>query len=155
MATGLRDARERVIQTLSFEAGGLALVAPLYALATGSGAGESLGLVAALAVVVMAWSAVYNTIFDVLEHRLAGRVASARPERWRVVHAIGHEASAVVVTWPVIVAMTGLSWGAALVADIALTLVYAAYAYVFHKVYDLWRPVAAPTLLASTAGREG
>lgn len=35
---------------------------------------------------------------------------------------------ALVVTWPVIVAFTGLSWGEALVADIALKLVYAAYA---------------------------
>jgi len=139
---GLRSARERLIQTLAFEAGGLLLVAPLYALATGSGAGESLGLIAALALVVMAWSALYNTAFDVAERRLTGRVASDRPPRWRLVHAVGHEATALVVTWPVIVALTGLSWGEALLADIALTIVYAAYAYGFHRGYDRLRPVA-------------
>lgn len=141
---GLRSARERLIQTLAFEAGGLLMVAPLYALATGSGAGESLGLIAALALVVMAWSALYNTAFDVAERRLTGRVASDRPPRWRLVHAVGHEATALVVTWPVIVAMTDLSLGAALAADIALTIVYAAYAYGFHRLYDRLRPVAAP-----------
>lgn len=154
MAGGLRSPRERAIQTLSFEAGGLLLVAPLYALATGSGTGESLGLIAALAAVVMAWAALYNTAFDVVERHLTGRVASARPERWRLVHAIGHEATALVVTWPVIVWLTGLSWWAALVADVALTLVYGAYAYLFHKAYDLWRPVAAPALLATTRPHE-
>ena len=140
---GLRSARERLIQTLAFEAGGLLLVAPLYALATGSGAGESLGLIATLALVVMAWSALYNTAFDVAERRLTGRVASDRSPRWRLVHAVGHEATALVVTWPVIVAMTDLSWGAALAADMALTIVYAAYAYGFHRLYDRLRPVAA------------
>lgn len=144
MTKGIRSVRERVIQTLGFEAGGLLLVAPLYALATGSGASESFGLIFVLALVVMAWAALYNTAFDVVEHRLTGRLASDRPERWRVAHAIGHEATAVVVTWPVIVWLTGLSWWAALLADLALTLVYAAYAYGFHKVYDRWRPVAPP-----------
>jgi len=138
---GLRSARERLLQTVCFEAGGLMLVAPLVALATGRGAGESLGLLAALAALVMAWAAIYNTAFDVVERRMAGRLASDRPARWRLLHAIGHEATALVVTWPAIVAMTGLSWRAALVADFALTVIYAAYAYAFHRVYDRWRPV--------------
>ncbi len=140
-ASGIRSARERLIQTLCFEAGGLLLVAPLYALVAGAGAGESFLLIAVLALVVMGWSAVFNTVFDVTEHRLTGRVASERPQRLRVLHAGLHEASAVIVTWPVIVALTSLSWGAALVADIGLTVVYAAYAYAFHRAYDAWRPV--------------
>jgi uncharacterized membrane protein len=143
-ASGLRSARERAIQTLCFEAGGLLLVAPPVALVSGAGAGESFALIAVLALVVMAWAAVYNTAFDVLEHRLTGRVASERPERWRLVHAVGHEATAVIVTWPVIVALSGLGWGAALVADLGLTVVYAAYAYGFHRLYDHLRPVARP-----------
>lgn len=140
-SAGIRSARERAIQTLCFEIGGLLLVAPLYAWAAGAGAGESFMLIATLALVVMGWSALYNTAFDVIEHRLTGRVASARPERWRWLHAVLHELSAVVVTWPVIVALTGLSWAAALVADIGLTVAYAVYAYLFHRVYDHWRPV--------------
>lgn len=141
MATGLRNGRERVLQTLCFEAGGLLLVAPLYALVAGADAADSFLLIAVLALVVMGWSAAFNTAFDLVEHRNTGRVASDRPARLRVLHAVLHEASAVVVTWPVIVALTDLSWGAALVADLGLTVVYAAYAYAFHRVYDAWRPV--------------
>lgn len=143
LPAGIRGARERLTQTLCFEAGGLLFVAPLYALVAGAGAGESFMLVATLAVVVMAWSAQFNAVFDLVEHRMSGRVASDRPQGLRVLHAVLHEVSAVVVTWPVIVALTGLSWSAALVADLGLTIVYAAYAYFFHRVYDAWRPVGA------------
>lgn len=117
------------------------LVTPLYALATGSGTGESIALLALLSLVVMTWSALYNTLFDVVEHRRTGRLASDRPERWRIVHAVGHEVSAVLLTWPIIVAATDLRWVEALLADVALTLVYSAYAYAFHRAYDWWRPV--------------
>ena len=141
MATGLRDGRERVLQTLCFEAGGLLLVAPLYALVARADAADSFLLIAVLALVVMGWSAAFNTAFDLVEHRRTGRLASDRPARLRVLHAVLHEASALVVTWPVIVALTDLSWGSALLADLGLTVVYAAYAYAFHSVYDAWRPV--------------
>lgn len=142
MAAGLRSTRERVIQTLWFEGIGMLLVAPLVALVAGSGLGESFVLVAALSMVVMAWSAVYNTVFDLVERRRTGRVASDRPHGLRTLHAIGHEASAVVVSLPVIVAMTSLGWFEALLADLGLTAVYAGYAYLFHLVFDRLRPVA-------------
>lgn len=143
-AAGLRNTRERVIQTLAFELGGLLLVTPLFAWASGSQAGESLRLLVALSVVVMTWSALYNTLFDLAERRFAGRVASERPHRWRVLHALGLETTAVVVSTPVIVWLTPLGWIEALVADLALTAVYAVYAYAFHWVFDRLRPVAPP-----------
>lgn len=141
MSGGIRNARERLRQTLCFEAGGLLLVAPLYALLAGARMRDSLALIAVLTLLVMGWSALFNAAFDLVEHRLSGRLASQRPQWLRVLHALLHEASAVVLTWPTIVAMTGLSWSAALVADIGLTLSYALYAYVFHLVYDAWRPL--------------
>ena len=141
MPGGIRNARERLRQTLCFEAGGLLLVAPLYALLAGARVRDSLALIAVLTLLVMGWSALFNAAFDHVEHRLSGRLASQRPQWLRVLHALLHEASAVVLTWPTIVAMTGLSWSAALVADIGLTLAYAAYAYVFHLVYDACRPL--------------
>jgi uncharacterized membrane protein len=137
----LRSTRERIVQTLWFEAIGLLLVAPLYAVVAGAGLRESYAMVAVVSVVVMAWSAAYNTAFDALELRWTGRVASERPHRVRALHAVLHELSAVVVTWPVIYAMTPLTWGEALVADLGLTLAYTAYAYVFHIVFDRLRPV--------------
>ncbi len=144
VSPGVRSARERLHQTLCFEAGGLLLVTPLVVLATGQSVQGSAALLAALSLAVMAWAAVFNTVFDHVEHRLTGRVASARAPRWRLLHALLHEATAVLVTWPLIVALTGLGWMAALWADLGLTAVYAAYAYAFHRAYDRWRPVGRP-----------
>jgi uncharacterized membrane protein len=137
----VRNLRERVIQTVWFELLGLALVAPPFAYFSGATAGDSFTLLLVLAIVVAAWSGLYNSVFDLVEVRLTGRVASDRPHRWRVLHAIGLEASAVLLTWPLVVAFTPLGWQQALVADIGLTLAYAAYGYVFHLAFDRLRPV--------------
>lgn len=140
-AVPLRSVRERLLQTLLFEAGGLLVVAPLVMWASGAQALDSVALLAALSLVVMGWAALFNSVFDAVEARLAGRVASDRPHRLRVLHAVALEASSVVVSCPVIVAMTSLGWWPALAADVALTLVYAAYGYVYHWAFDRWRPV--------------
>ena len=144
MATGLRSWRDRIHQTLCFEAGGLLLVSPLFAWASGAGLAPSIQLLLALSVLVTAWTALYNTAFDRLEWRCCGRVASDRPHALRVAHALALEASAVAVSCPAIVALTGLGWTAALAADLGLTLAYAAYGYGFHALYDRLRPVAQP-----------
>lgn len=142
MVDGIRTWRERAEQTLWFEGVGLALVAPLYAWVSGSGGGESLLLLATLSLVVMAWAAAYNTLFDIAERRCTGRVASDRPHGLRTVHAIGLEGSAVLLTCPVIRAMADLSWSAALLANLGLTATYVVYGYAFHRAYDRLRPVA-------------
>ena len=137
----LRCLRERAVQTLAFEAGGLVLASPLYAAVFGVSLDDSFKLLAVLAVVCMIWCPLHNAAFDWLESRLAGRTASDRPHRWRVVHALSHEASGVVVTLPLIMVLGGLSFVEALLADIGLFLFYAGYAYVFHLGYDRLRPV--------------
>ena len=144
MAPGLRSWRERIHQTLCFEAGGLLVVSPLFAWASGAELGASIQLLLMLSLLVTAWTALFNTAFDRLEWRCGQRVASDRPHRWRVVHAVALEASAVAVSCPAIVALTGLGWSAALLADLGLTLVYAVYGYTFHRLYDHWRPVSRP-----------
>jgi uncharacterized membrane protein len=137
----IRNLRERVIQTLWFELLGLALVAPVFAYFSGATAGDSVTLLVVLAIVVALWSALYNSAFDRVELHLTGRVASDRPHRWRVLHTIGLEASAVVLTWPLVVAFTELGWQRALFADIGLTFAYIAYGYVFHLGFDRLRPI--------------
>lgn len=141
MATGLRSPRERVVQTLWFEGIGLLLVAPAYAAVMDAPAGESFVLVAALSLAVMLWAALYNTVFDVVERRRTGRIASDRPHGLRTLHAIGLEASSLVVTWPLVWALTPLSWWGALAADLGLGVVYALYGYVFFWAFDRLRPV--------------
>ena len=141
MGCGLRSARERVVQTLCFELIGLLLIAPLYTVVAGADMRESFAMVAVISMVVMTWSAIFNTCFDLVELRMTGRVASDRPHGLRSLHAMLHELTAMLVSCPVIFAMTPLSWGEALLVDLGLTLAYAAYAYVFHLGYDRLRPV--------------
>lgn len=140
----VRTWRERAFQTIAFEVGGLLLVSPLWNLASGESAGESLFLLVCLSAAVMTWMAAYNTAFDLAEVRLAGRVASERPHRWRVLHAVGLEVSSILVTWPLIALITGFGWLEALAADIGLTAAYAIYGYFFHLGFDRLRPVLRP-----------
>lgn len=137
----LRSPRERLIQTLAYEAGGLLLSVPLAALFGGGTAGEAFALMLTLSLAVGLWSPLHNTLFDWIDLSRSGRIASDRPHRWRLVHAASHEATTVVVTLPILIWLGGMGFWAALVADLGLTLLYAAYAYGFHLVYDRLRPV--------------
>jgi uncharacterized membrane protein len=138
----LRTFRERILQTIAFEAGGIALVGPAYALVFGASAPETLTIVLALSLAAMVWSPMHNSAFDWLDLRLTGRVASDRPQKLRLIHALSHEVTVMVVTLPMLMALGGHSFAAALLVDIGFSLAYAAYAYVFHMVYDRWRPVS-------------
>ena len=150
----VRRGRERLIQTLWLEVGGVLIVAPLFARLTAASLGDSLIALVALSGAVMCWSALFNTVFDRLEFRFAHRVASDRPPAWRLLHTLAHELSAVVVSWPLIVALTPLGWGPALVADVGLTLAYAVYGFLFHLGFDRVRPIrsAAPSKRRRTHG---
>ena len=150
----LRNLRERFIQTLAYEAGGLLLVTPIYALVAGKKAAESFTLMVALSVLVMIWSPIFNTLFDWVEGRTTGRSASDRPHRLRLLHAALLEVTSVVVTLPAVMWLGGHDFLSALAIDVGLTLAYAAYAYVFHFSFDKLRPVttmpAAVSVLATT-----
>lgn len=140
----LRSPRERLVQTLAYEAGGLCLSVPLFAAFGGGTAGQAFGLMLTLSVVIMVWSPIHNTVFDWVDLRQSGRIASDRPQRWRLVQAVSQEATSLGVTLPIMMGWGGLSLQAALLAELGLTLLYAAYAYAFHLVYDRLRPVQAP-----------
>ena len=56
-----------------------------------------------------------------------------RSRRERVIQTLWFEA--------LIVALTPLGWGRALLADVALTAAYAVHGYVFHLCFDRLRPV--------------
>lgn len=145
----IRSTREQLVQTLWFELGAVVLIAPAYSWATGSAMAESLTLFLALTVVDMSWLAIYNSVFDRIEYRCLKRLASERPPAMRVVHCCGHEVTVLLLSCPVIVALTELGWGQALVTDLVLALVYAAYGYPFHLLFDRCRPV-----VRSAAGGE-
>jgi uncharacterized membrane protein/S-adenosylmethionine/arginine decarboxylase-like enzyme len=140
----IRSSPERLLQTLFYEVGGLALITPLYGYVVGHSAGESLSLLVIVAVVTMIWQAAHNTLFDIADFKLTGRLASNRPHWLRILHAISNEVSSIVVTLPSIMFVGGFGFGEALAIDIGLTLFYSAYAYVFHYIFDWLRPMQSP-----------
>jgi uncharacterized membrane protein len=144
----LRSARERLLQTLLYETGGLLLVLPCYALVTGHAVAESLALLVAVSMATMSWTCLHNLGFDYVEALLTSRVASDRPQVWRLIHAGSTEITSILVTTPVIVLVGGFGWWEALFVDIGLTLFYAAYAYGFHLVFDWLRPVGPARAIA-------
>jgi uncharacterized membrane protein len=139
----LRSARERLLQTLLYEVGGLLLVLPCYAFVTGHAFADSLVLLVAVSIATMTWACVHNIGFDYMEAAFTGRVASDRPQILRLTHAASTEVTSILVTTPVIVLVSGFGWWQALFVDIGLTFFYAAYAYGFHLVFDAFRPVRA------------
>ncbi|WP_404818277.1 chlorhexidine efflux transporter [Roseobacter sinensis] len=137
----LRSVRERVIQTVAFEAGGLLIAVPLYGLVFERSSFDSFILVAAVSTVLLLWLPIHNTAFDLCELRLTGRAASDRPHRLRFAHAICAELTSTLVTWPVIVFVGGHGVWVALAIDVGLSTFYVLYGYLFHLVFDRLRPV--------------
>ncbi len=142
----IRSLRERVTQTITFELIGLLLVVPVFSAYTKSSQLTSVIILCLISVLVMSWSALHNTLFDWLEWRYLRRVASDRTGRLRIVHAISLELTAMIVTLPVFVWLLNMSWADALLLDISLTLIYIVYSYLFHRVFDLLRPVKISTV---------
>lgn len=141
VAMPLRSIRERAIQTLSYEAGGLLLAVPLYAAVMDETGSESATIIVCLSLAAMVWSPIHNCLFDLVDLKITGRVASDRPHTVRLVHAASHELTSCLVTVPIIMAISSFGFWQALAVDIGLTLLYTAYAYVFHIVFDWLRPV--------------
>jgi uncharacterized membrane protein len=137
----LRSLPDRLRQIALFEVGGLLLITPPFAWASGVPIGDSLGLLALLALIAAVWNGCYNTGFDWIEGRLAGRSADRRPYRLRVLHAFGFEGGILALGLPVIVWWTGMGWFEALIADIALACAYVAYAFGFNLSYDRLFPI--------------
>jgi uncharacterized membrane protein/S-adenosylmethionine/arginine decarboxylase-like enzyme len=148
----IRSVRERFIQTLCYETLGLAVVTPLYGLASGQTTADSLVLLLAVSITCMAWAAVHNTLFDLVESHLTGRVASDRPHGLRAVHALSHEVSSIIVTTPVIMLIGRFGFWHALLVDIGLTMAYTVYAYAFHMGFDALRPVQTAPVMAFAGG---
>lgn len=140
-APALRSLPDRLRQIALFELGGLLLITPPFAWASGVPLLDSIGLLALLSLIAAIWNGTYNTSFDWLEGRLTGRAADRRPLRLRVIHAFGFEMGLFSMTWPVIVWWTGMGWMEAFLADLALAFTYVAYAFVFNLAYDRYFPI--------------
>lgn len=137
----LRSFPDRLRQIALFEVGGLLLITPPFAWASGVPLSESIGLLALLALIAALWNGSYNTCFDWFEGRLTGRSADRRPYRLRALHAFGFEGGLLLMSLPVIMWWTGLGWLEALIADLVLASAYVIYAFGFNLGYDRLFPI--------------
>ncbi len=140
-ARAARPIAERVAQAVVYELIGIAVVSPGLALAAGLSIDESLTTLAALSLVAVAWTGIYNEWFDRLDVRRRRCRGGDRSHRCRWLHAAGLEASLTFLTWPLIVAITGFAWHDAFVADIGLGAAYVVYGYAYHLAFDRVRPL--------------
>ena len=113
----LRSPLDRARQVILFEVGGLILVTPPFAWASGVPAGDSIGLLALIALIAALWNGAYTTSFDWFEGRWSGRTADQRTTPWRVVHATGFELGLLLISLPIVMAWTSMGWLDALAAE--------------------------------------
>ena len=137
----LRNVHERMLQTIAYELGGFSVVTPIYVFVFGGSGGQSFVVMASLSIATLIWFPLHNAAFDWFDLRLTGRLASDRPNRLRLLHALSHEVSVCLITTPLLIWLGGHGLIEAILIDLALSLAYAAYAYIFHLVYDHFRPV--------------
>lgn len=138
----LRTWPDRLRQVLLFELIGLVLVTPVFAWVMRRGLADSAALMVVLSLLAATWNAAYGSSVDWAQARLFGRRADQRGLLGRVLHAVFFEGGLLILSLPVIVMWTGLGWWEALVADVGLSLTYAAYAFVFNLAYDRRFPIA-------------
>lgn len=149
----LRPFNERLLQALWFEISGLLMALPLLTFFSDGSPLENVALLAALSLVVMLWSAVHNTLFDRADLHFSGRVASDRPQTLRIIHAISHEVSSVLVSLPILIWIAGMDFQTALIVDLWLTALYAFWAWAFYLAWDRMRPLRA-TISSERSGAE-
>ena len=137
----LRSWPERMTQALLFEIVALVFAVPLYGLFVGASGAESTRVLVVISIAVLLWTTVHNFAFDLCESRLLSRSASDRPVSVRALHAISHELTAALVSVPILVLLGDIGWWKAAWADIGLSVLYAACAFVFYAAYDWARPV--------------
>jgi uncharacterized membrane protein len=135
----MRSATDRIRHAVSFEIIGLALVTPLGALAFHMPV-HDIGLVSLVsATIATAWNLVYNYLFDLALHRIAGTTLKNGPTR--VCHAILFEIGLLVVLMPFIAWYLEVSLWQAFVMDVSFAGFYVVYAFVFNWAYDRIYPL--------------
>ncbi len=137
-----RTLGERVWQTVGFEATGLLISLPFLSFFSTQSATDDALVLGLLTCAVMIWSPAHNAVFDHVDLRLSGRVASDRPHSLRVAHAVSHELSSILITLPILIWMAGLDLYTALFVDLGLSVIYAAWAWAYFLIWDRLRPLS-------------
>lgn len=152
-----RTTKERIVQSIVYEISGTLLATFAYLSFFGGSGWGALSTMVALSVAFVIYAPFFNAAFDWIEWRVARRVASDRPHRIRVLHAILLEGSDTFLAVPILMGMGGHSLLEAIATDLALLALHSAFAYIYYLAFDRLRPipVAFPFPQRSVADREG
>lgn len=100
---------------------------------SGKGVFDSGALAVTTSAVAVAWSGVFNGLFERWEARQA---TPGRSLKRRIAHAVGFEGGLVVMLVPLIASWLGVSLWQALVMDLGLVVFFLAYTFAFNWAFD-------------------
>ena len=146
MATDVvvRTGLDRLRYALLFEGVLVALFSAIAALLFERSLLSMGALSIALSLVALAINLGYNYLFDRLDVR-NGRIPTDRSRNWRIVHALGFEATLVIVNLPLVMWWMGWNVWQALALDIVAMAGIVVYTYFFTLAYDRVFPIEQPT----------
>ena len=146
MATDIviRTGLDRLRYALLFEGILVALFAVTIALLFDRSVLMTGTLAVVLSLVALAINFVYNYFFDRFDVRNS-RIPTERSRHWRIVHALGFEATLVVINLPLLMWWMGWSLWQALALDIVAMAAIVIYTYFFTLAYDRVFPIQQPS----------
>ena len=123
----------RILQAVLYEAIAVAFLGPALSLVFERPLVSTLSLALLMSAVALAWSYVFNSLFERWESRQ--RVGGRSPQR-RFIHALGFEGGLVILLVPLMAGWLRISWIQALLADIGTLAVFFVYSLAFTWLFD-------------------
>ena len=123
----------RVVQAVLYEIVAIGFVGPALALLFDTPASNALVLAVVMSSVALAWSYVFNGMFERWEARQSRK---GRSVLRRLVHSSGFEGGLVVMLVPLMAWWLGTSLWVAFVADLGVLAFFFVYSFVFTWVFD-------------------
>lgn len=147
----MRGTADRIRHVISFEIVALSIITPLGAWVFGVPMLDMGAVGAGAALIAAGWNYVFNLGFDHALARLRGSVRKTLA--LRVLHAVLFEAGLVLVLVPFVAWYLGVGLYEAFLMDLALTVFFLVYAFLFNWAYDALFPLPEPQRPAAAAPR--
>lgn len=147
----MRGTADRIRHVISFEIVALSIITPLGAWVFGVPMLDMGAVGAGAALIAAGWNYAFNLGFDHALARLRGSVRKTLA--LRVLHALLFEAGLVLVLVPFVAWYLGVGLYEAFLMDLALTVFFLVYAFVFNWAYDALFPLPEPQRPAAAVPR--
>jgi uncharacterized membrane protein len=148
----MQGIQRKIVYVLSFELLAIALSSTLLRLLSDTGVVLAGALAVGCSVIAMLWNLAYNALFEAWEARQARK---GRSHQRPASHTVGLEARHVSHLVPQLAAVLGVTWGEALVLNLAMVLFFLAYGFLFNLAFDrlFGLPLAAQPRPADSEAR--